>query len=64
MYGPTTTTGISSFATCLHGLFGWGAWKSLELQALPVVPYGLGFLALVVGFKALSLSLVSACEIF
>lgn len=40
------------------GVFGWGAWQSLKHQALPVVPYGLGFLALVVGFKALSVSLV------
>lgn len=40
------------------GLFGWGAWQSLKLQALPVVHYGLGFLALVAGFKALSLSLI------
>jgi len=40
------------------GLFGWGAWKSLELKALPIIPYVLGFVALVIGFQALSLSLV------
>jgi type IV secretory pathway TraG/TraD family ATPase VirD4 len=41
------------------GLFGWGAWKSLKLQALPVLfPMVWDFLHLVVGFKALSLSLV------
>ncbi len=39
-------------------LFGWGAWKSLELQALPFIPYVLGFAARVIGFQALSLSLI------
>ena len=58
MYGPSQRQESLLLLLVFSGLFGWGAWQSLKLQALPVVPYGLGFLALVVGFKALSLSLV------
>jgi type IV secretion system protein VirD4 len=58
MYGPSQRQESFLLLLVFSGLFGWGAWQSLKLQALPVVPYGLGFLALVVGFKALSLSLV------
>ncbi len=47
----------------LTGLFGWGAWRSLELQALPAIPYVLGFVALVGGFKALALVLIRARNI-
>ena len=47
----------------LTGLFGWGAWRSLELQALPAIPYVLGFVALVGGLKALALLLIRARNI-
>ncbi|MGB4106163.1 MAG: hypothetical protein WBK55_00005, partial [Alphaproteobacteria bacterium] len=48
----------------LTGLFAWGAWKSLEFQALPFVPYVLGFVALVGGLKALALLLIRARNIW
>lgn len=40
------------------GFFGWGTWQSLEFQALPVLPYVLGFVSLVLGFRAFSVSLI------
>lgn len=58
MYVPPQQQQSLLLMFALTGLFGWGAWKSLDLQALPVIPYVLGFVALVGGFKALSLSLV------
>jgi type IV secretory pathway TraG/TraD family ATPase VirD4 len=58
MYVPPQRQESLLLMVVFAGLFGWGAWKSLELQALPFIPYVLGFLALVAGFKALSISLV------
>lgn len=58
MYAPPQRQQSLLVLLVLSGLLGWGAWQSLTVQALPVLPYGLGFLALVIGFQALSLSLV------
>lgn len=58
MYVPPQRQQSLLLMVVFTALFGWGAWKSLELQALPLIPYVLGFVALVIGFQALSLSLV------
>lgn len=58
MYAPPQRQQSLLLLLVFSGLFGWGAWQSLKLQALPLVPYSLGFIALIIGFKALSLSLV------
>lgn len=58
MYVPPQRQESLLLMLVFAGLFGWGAWKSLELQALPFIPYLLGFVALAIGFQALSLSLV------
>lgn len=58
MYVPPQRQQSLLLMLVFTGLSGWGAWKSLDLQALPVIPYVLGFVALVLGFQALSLSLV------
>jgi type IV secretion system protein VirD4 len=58
MYVPPQRQESLLLMVVFAGLFGWGAWKSLKLQALPFIPYVLGFLALVAGFKALSIALV------
>jgi type IV secretion system protein VirD4 len=58
MYAPPRRQQSLLLLLVFTGLFGWGAWQSLTIQTLPVVPYGLGFIASVIGFKALSLSLV------
>ncbi len=58
MYVPPQRQQSLLLMVVFSGLFGWGAWKSLELQALPLIPYLLGFVALVIGFQALSLSLI------
>lgn len=59
MYVPPQRQESLLLLLAFSSLLGWGAWQSLSLQAsLAVVPYGLGLVALVVGFKALSLSLI------
>ncbi|MCS6328432.1 MAG: type IV secretory system conjugative DNA transfer family protein [Nitrospira sp.] len=58
MYVPPQRQESLLLMVVFAGLFGWGAWKSLELQALPFIPYVLGFVALAIGFQALSLSLI------
>lgn len=58
MYVPPQQQQSLLLILALTGLFGWGAWKSLDLQTLPLIPYVLGFVALVGGFRALSVSLV------
>ncbi len=58
MYVPPQRQQSLLLMVVFTALFGLGAWKSLELQALPLIPYVLGFVALVIGFQALSLSLI------
>ncbi len=58
MYVPPQRQQSLLLMVVFTALFGWGAWKSLELQAFPLIPYLLGFVALVIGFQALSLSLI------
>lgn len=58
MYVPPQRQQSLLLMVVLTALFGWGAWKSLELQALPIISYVLGFVSLVIGFQALSLSLI------
>lgn len=58
MYAPPQRQQSLLLLLVFTGLFGWGAWQSLKIQALPIVPYSLGFIALVIGFRALGLSLV------
>lgn len=43
MYVPPQRQESLLLLLVFSGLFGW-SWQSLELQTLPVVPYGLGFL--------------------
>ncbi len=58
MYAPPQRQQSLLLMVVFTALFGSGAWKSLDLQALPLIPYVLGFVALVIGFQALSLSLI------
>lgn len=58
MYAPPQRRQSLLLLLVFTGLFGWGTWQSLKFQALPLIPYILGFVALFIGFKALSLSLV------
>lgn len=59
MYAPPQKQESLLLLLALTCLFAWGAWQTLSFQAsFPIIPYGLGFVALIGGSRALSLSLV------